>query len=310
MLEEIAPSIRPLKEVKVITSAHCLEDEELPIDSKISFLPFIDYLKDKSLGTSDIRTGFYRYLIQKFEAEPALLKPFLDTNVLNDNQDLLDLLTTSLFPLVSDKERIFTLALPYHYTIFGYSDSFGRLFIDEKENKFLLIDSETCDALKKLQCSLFYEHVLEKFYNIRLNENTQLVIPVTDQVTGMKRYFRLRYDRRFVDVKLKGELPDIHNCAVCLNTFRIMDLDEQRKKMPLEICSAEGFGMWIAEDVTSTESIEAIKKILLRHESCDASIINEVKKNVQSLVGLSDVEVGFTPFMKLNNRFVLDETLI
>jgi hypothetical protein len=310
MLEEIAPSIRPLKEVKVITSAHCLEDEELPIDSKISFLPFIDYLKEKSSATSDIRTGFYRYLIQKFEAEPTLLKPFLDTAVLNDNEDLLDLLTASLFPLVSDKERIFTLALPYRYTIFGYSESFGKLFVNEKENKFLLTNAETCEELKKLQCSLFYEHVLEKFYNIRLNENTELVIPVTDEATGMKRFYRLRYDRRFVDVNLKGQLPDIHNCAVCLNTFRIMDLDHQLKNMPPEIFSAEGFGMWIAEDVTTTESIEAIKKILLRNESCDASVINEIKKNVQSLVGLNDVEVGFTPFMKLNNRFVLDETLI
>ena len=168
MLEEITPSIRPLKEVKVITSAHCLEDEELPIDSKISFLPFIDYLWEKSSATSDIRTGFYRYLIQKFEAEPALLQPFVETTVLNDNQDLLELLTTSLFPLVSDKERIFTLALPYHYTIFSYSNSFGKLFVDEKEEKFLLVNAESCDALRKLQCSLFYEHVLEKFYNNKL----------------------------------------------------------------------------------------------------------------------------------------------
>ena len=126
MLEEIVPSIRPLKEVKVITSAHCLKDEELPIESKISFLPFIDYLKEKSSDTSDIRAGFYKYLIQKFESEPNLLKPLTDTSVLNDSEDLLDLLTASLFPLVSDKERIFTLALPYHYAIFNYSDSFGK----------------------------------------------------------------------------------------------------------------------------------------------------------------------------------------
>ena len=253
MLEEIAPSIRPLKEVKVITSAHCLEDEELPIDSKISFLPFIDYLREKSSDTSDIRTGFYRYLIQKFESEPALLQSFVDTNILNDNQDLLDLLTTSLFPLVSDKERIFTLALPYHYTIFGYSDSFGKLFVNEKENKFLVTTAESCEELKKLQCSLFYEHVLEKFYNIRLNENTQLVVPATDAETGMKRYYKLRYDRRFVDITLKGELPDIHNCAVCLNTFRIMELDQQLNKMPPDMFSATGFGVWIAIDVCSSE---------------------------------------------------------
>lgn len=309
MLEDIKPSIRPLKEVKVVTCAHCLENEEMPIESRISFLPFIDYLRQKSADTSDIRTGFYRYLIQKFEGEPQLLKPIDDLGVLNDNQDLLELLTTSLFPLVSDKEQIFTLSVPYHYTIFNYSQTFGKLFVNE-EDRFLLTNCETSAALTKLQCSLFYEHVLEKFYNIRLNENTQLVMPVTDPETGMKRYYRLRYDRRFIEVTLKGTLPDINNCAVCLNTFRILDLHKQLENMPLDIFSVEGFGVWIAEDVTTTESIEEIKKILLRNENCDENVISGVKKNVHALVGLSEVEVGFTPFMKLNNRFVLDETCI
>jgi hypothetical protein len=310
MLEDIKPSIRPLKEVKVITCAHCLENEEMPIDSRISFLPFIDYLRQKSANTSDIRTGFYNYLIKKFEGEPALLKPLESLDILNDNEDLLDLLTTSLFPIVSDKEQIFTLAVPYHYTIFNYSKQFGNLFVNETSDRFLLAESESCDELRKLQCSLLYEHVLEKFYNIHLNENTHLVIPVSDAETGMKRFYRLRYDRRFIDIKLKGTLPDIHKCAVCMNTFRILDLDKQLENMPLDTFSVEGFGVWVAEDVTTSESIEEIKKILLRHESCDEGIMNEVKKNVHALVGLSEVQVGFTPFMKLNNRFVLDETFI
>lgn len=308
MLEEITPSIRALKEVRVIPSAECLKDDELPIDSKISFLPFIDYLRQKSGNTTDIRTGFFKYLLQKFEAEPALLKPLESTDVLNDNEDLLELLTTSLFPLVSDKERIFTLALPYHYTIFNYSKSFGDLFINK--NSFLLTEAESSESLKKLQSALFYEHVLEKFYNIRLNENTSIIVPVTDAGTGMKKYYKLRYDRTFIDIKVKGELPSITDCAVCMNTFRILDLDKQLEKMPLEKFIVEGFGVWIAEDVTTSESIDAIKKILLRHDSCDEQLIGDVKKNVHALLGLSEVEVGFTPFMKINNRFVLDETCI
>ena len=150
MLEDIKPSIRPLKEVKVITCAHCLENEEMPIDSRISFLPFIDYLRQKSANTSDIRTGFYNYLIKKFESEPALLKPLENLDILNDNEDLLDLLTTSLFPIVSDKEQIFTLAVPYHYTIFNYSKQFGKLFVNEKTDRFLLAESESCDELRLL----------------------------------------------------------------------------------------------------------------------------------------------------------------
>jgi hypothetical protein len=70
---------------------------------------------------------------------------------------------------------------------------------------------------------MIYEHVLEKFYGIKLNDSPELVYPVIDANTGMKRYYRIRYDRRFIDVDLKAELPPIQDCAVCLNTFRIMD---------------------------------------------------------------------------------------
>jgi hypothetical protein len=308
MLDEITPAIRPLKEVKIIGSANCMETEELPIESKISFLPFIRHIKEKSADTSDIRSRFYKYLADKFEDVPDLLQPIGDLNVLSENYDLLELLTTSLFPLVSDQEKIFTLALPFRYSIFNFSQAFGKLFVDDHQQRFLLAESETTDALKKLQCMLIYEHVLEKFYNIRLNENTQIVVPVTDAATGMKRYFKLRYDRRFIDIRAKGELPNLRDCAVCMNSFRILDLDVQKRSMPISNFVAEGFGVWVAEDVTTHESIEAIKKILLRHETCDTGIISEVKRNVHALVGISEVEVGFTPFMKLNNRFVLDES--
>src|SRR5690349_18556667 len=102
MLEDITPSIRPLKIVKVISCAGCPDYHELEIDSKLSFRPFVDYLREKAANSSDIRSGFYNYLIQKFDTEPALLEPITDMSLLNDNQDLLELLTTSLFPLISD----------------------------------------------------------------------------------------------------------------------------------------------------------------------------------------------------------------
>src|SRR5439155_14336652 len=106
----------------------------------------------------------------------------------------------------------------------------------------------------------------------------------------------------------KGQLPQIQDCAVCLNSLRILDLDRQLEKMPLDLFEVEGCGVWIAEDFTIQESLDSIKRILLRQEACDTGIINDLKANIQALVGLNEVEVGLTPFLQLNNRFVLDET--
>jgi hypothetical protein len=154
---------------------------------------------------------------------------------------------------------------------------------------------------------MIYDHVMEKFYGVKLNENPELVYPVSDPQTGMLRYYRIRLDRRFIDLRLKGELPPIQDCGVCLNTFRILDLEKQLAKIPLDLFEAEGFAVWVAEDVTLTESLELIKKVLLREGDCDTGVIHEIKKAVKALVGLSDVEVGLMPFIKVNNQFVLDE---
>jgi hypothetical protein len=307
MIEDIVSFPTHLDKVRLLESVGAVSNS-LSVDSKISFSPFIDYIKDKLTGASYSRSRFYKDLIEKFEAEPALLQPMSDNALLDKNGSLLELLSTSLFPVISEHEKnIFTLTVPYQFTVFNYSKPFRNLFIDEEEEHFLLPDHATEAYLKQTQSAMIYEHVLDKFYGIKLNDKPELVFPVVNSTTGMKRYYRFRYDRRFIDIHLKGDLPAIQNCAVCLNTFRILDLEKQLKTMPLELFEAEGFGVWIAEDVTTHESLEAIKRILLRRENCDNNIINELKDGIHALAGLTDLHVGLTPFVKLNDAFVLDE---
>ena len=75
MIEDIASSpTRSFNKVRLLESAG-VESNSLSVDSKISFSPFINYLQNKLTGTSYTRSRFYNYLIEKFEAEPALLQP-------------------------------------------------------------------------------------------------------------------------------------------------------------------------------------------------------------------------------------------
>ena len=309
MSEMIAPAIGTVNKVNILAADREYVDNSLSIDSKISFRPFVNYLKEKLQDGSHTRSRIYNYLIERFEETPALLQPVTDSHVLDENQDLLDMLGTTLFPVVSEHEtNMFTMSVPYEFSIFNYSTPFRKLFIDDTEEHFLLPSNATAEDLKHAQCALMYEHVLEKFYNIKLNEAPFLVYPVEDKTTGMRRYYKLRYDRRFIDIVLKGELPQIQDCGVCLNTLRILDLERQLEKMPLDLFEVEGFGVWIAEDFTIQESLDSIKRVLLRQEACDTGIINDLKAHIQALVGFNDVEVGLTPYLQLNNRFVLDET--
>jgi hypothetical protein len=307
MLEEIAPALKPSRKSKVFSPEPGISEKLLLVESKVSFSPFVNYLKEKRQSVSETREKVYSYLIKRFESEPSLLFPE-NLDIIHEHSDLMELLTTSLFPMVgSDHRHIFALASPYQFSVFYYSDYFSELFFDDEEKHLLLPDGIPIDELKSIQCASIYDHVLQKFYGVKLNENRELIYPFTDHNTGMIRYYKIRYDSRFIDLKLKGTLPPLKDCAVCMNTFRILDMEKQLDKMPLDLFEAEGFAVWVAEDVTTTESLELVKKILLREDDFDTNAISDLKKAVKALVGLHDIQVGLMPFVKINNQFVLDE---
>ncbi len=308
MIEEILPVLTPHKRLKMLSPRRGIINNLPSVVSHISFLPFINFLKDKLTTISGTRADFYRNLIQKFEAKPVLLQQVANIQILDDHEELLELLTTAIFPIVSDnEENNFTLSGPYQFNIFSYSETFKKFFIGKEEEHLQLPEDISEEHLRQVQCSMIYDHILEKYYGIKLNDSPELVYPVKDSKTGMKRYFRMRYDRRFIDVHIKGELPKIKDCAVCLNTFRILDLEKQLETMPLDLFEVEGFAVWNAEDVTTAESLDRIKKILLRQDDYDTGSIKELKDAVQALVGLNEVEVGLMPFVKINNCFLLNE---
>jgi len=304
MLDELLPSVQTVRKTKLLTADSSLLDALPHLDSKVSFGPFINYLKSKKETVSDTRRRLYDYLVMKFEAEPVLLNPIEDIDVLASNCDLMELATTCLFAAVEDEKKSFALGIPYDFQVFYYSDKFKRSFSDNEKELQLPAGLSPAD-LKGIVCAMIYDHALEKFYGMKLNESPELIYPIVDEETGMMRYYRIRYDRRFVELHAVGKLPPIQDCGVCMNTFRILDLEKQLAVMPLDLFRSEGFALWVAEDITITESIENIKKILLQ-EQHDTSIITDLKKAVKVLIGMKDVEVGLTPFLKINDQFVID----
>lgn len=310
MLDELIPALKPLKRSKMLT-AEPAKLQSLPvIKNTISFGPFVEYLRSKRSAVSETRERLYNYVINRFESQPSLLKPVDNIGLMDEHADLMELLITSLFPVIGSQQKYsFAIAAPYEFSVFYYSEHFRKLFFDGEEEHLLLPDGLPGEELKAIQCSLIYDHILEKFYGVKLNENPELIYPLSDPDTGMIRYYKIRYDRRFIDLHLKGELPPIQDCGVCMNTFRILDLEKQLTRMPLHLFEAEGFAVWAAEDVTNAEAIETIKKTLLREDDCETSAMDCIKKAVKTLVGLKDVEVGLMPFVKINDQYVLDREM-
>src|SRR5262245_30126895 len=104
MLDTVVTSVTPAPATMLIGAEQefiCLPG----IESKISFLPLVKYLKEKRLTTTGMRSEFYQTLIDRFEAEPELLKPIEDIALINTHSDLMELLANAIFPMVGDHEK-------------------------------------------------------------------------------------------------------------------------------------------------------------------------------------------------------------
>src|SRR5437868_4558220 len=142
MIEEIIPVLKIPNRVRILSADKEVVKKMPVIDSEISFRPFVEFLKDKLDSISGTRADFYKYLIKKFEAEAELLEPVVNVQVLNDHQELIELLSTAIFPVVSEEEKnIFSFSSPYQFKVFSYSESFKKLFIDKDERQLKLPDA-------------------------------------------------------------------------------------------------------------------------------------------------------------------------
>ena len=105
------------------------------LDNKL-FLNY--YLKEKRKSVSDTQERLYNYLIKRFENEPSLLNA-QDTEIIHQHAELMELLTTCLFPVVaSDHRHIFALAAPYRFSVFYYSDYFREIFFDSEDGSLCI----------------------------------------------------------------------------------------------------------------------------------------------------------------------------
>ena len=61
-------------------------------------------------------------------------------------------------------------------------------------------------------------------------------------------------------------------------------------------------------DVTAQETISRIKNDLLDINAfADANLFHRMQGHIQSLLGVKDVEVGITPFFKINGHYLFSE---
>jgi hypothetical protein len=277
------------------------------INSLFSLQPLVAALQKMVANGKPGTRKLYEHLLQELDAAPQLLQPTADTKVLADQETLLNSVLASLFPPAThEQEGIYAVSYPFHNQIVYASDPFRSIFLPGTTDRINVSGTEATESIGRSSLQLAYNLILRRFYNQQVPAVASSVHAIPDGESGLTRYLELKLNAGFVTVKLADS-----NFALPKNISaqRALDVEELRAMLPLEHFQFEGLVVIEVADVTGEEVIAAIKNSLLNiNAAADGTVYAGFGVHVQTLIGLPSVEVGITPFFRMNDFSLFAET--
>ncbi len=279
---------------------------------KLSFRPFLNYIKNIRDKTSSHKKYYFSYVIEQFEKHPEFVEP-ADISKLKDYEELMQLIYNSLSSMVEDEEvNYWALATPLKPTIFYSTNAFFNLVAN-------IASGEVCTNVATVgsvevegnPVEFVYAVILEKYYGIPSFFGTEMVHALEDPATGLTHYYKVDIDIRFIEIHAEKELPEIKFDILKSGTY---DKNEKlrwlHEVLPLGMFRFEGFGISTIKDVSVNYAIENIKNFILTHTLYQGdNYFSSVVHWLKIIVGNNDIEFGLLPALHVNKKLVFNDGL-
>jgi hypothetical protein len=275
-------------------------------NSVLSFKPLVTVLKRMIAEKKPGAKKLYQGIIKDIEAKPVLMEPIVEETVLQEHEELIETLLSTIFPpSTSATEGMYAVAFPFQSETVYTSPSFQEQFLSEDSKTINVPDNRTNYTIAKASLNLAYNLILRKFYSWDVTAIASSVHEFPDKETGLTKYLELRLNAQFVDVRLAD---DDFKLPTNYTVQRSLDVDELRKTFPLEHFQFEGLVVIDVTDVTGEQVISEIKNTLLNINAfSDVTVYDQLQSHIQTYLGLKDVTIGITPFIKINNHHIYPE---
>jgi hypothetical protein len=280
------------------------------LDTRLSIQPFVDYLSDKAKNITTIKSAFIQFVLEQFAKHPDLDKD-LTLEKITQYQHLLDLIFASLSVSVEDEEeKMWALCAPIQPMIFYGTNAFYDLLLDERTGELKQEVLETqLEIIQTKRPELIYTLILHKQYNVANAFKTELVRTLIDQQTGLRKYIRLNFDMRFLNVVAKEEKPQLSNEQLQNILHGLKPLETLFQVLPIHKFRFEGLSVVTLTDVTAEYSIENIKNVIVNRGKDPAGCYYEtIVESLKCMVSNNAVEFGMLPMLKVNDKLVFNES--
>ncbi|WP_080055866.1 GAF domain-containing protein [Spirosoma aerolatum] len=275
---------------------------DLPVDFRLSFRPFVAFLKaqQQKFSSATELSRLYTYLIDRFMAADALTdSPELR---LSEAQltELFQLVSMAMLPLSQTRPIPFAFGLPLPLTFFYYSSAFEALIRQVPE--FLHKAPDQIQWEKKK--FYLYQLILDRCYGIKTNEACGPTMHFEKEQDGLMRYYQMEVDASFFEPRVEGELPPLQSAWVDFANG-LGPLPQGNDALPLDRFTFEGFSFFRIEDITETETIRQLEDVFVHLQSDTEPVIyRRFETAMRNLCGRPDLQISLMPLPQINGHFV------
>ncbi len=248
----------------------------------------------------------YQDLLTEIEAQPDLLQPSINKEMLRQHGALVEALLATIFPpSISSNQGMYAITFPFSSETIYASPSFKRYFL--KEGTAINVpDRRTTVDIAKASLSLAYNVILRKLYSASMPLTATSVHAFPDEENNLTTYYELNLNAEFVDVEC---INKDFTLPAGFSPYRTLEIDELRELLPLENFQFQGLVVIDVADVTEVQVTNEIKNALLNINAfSNVEVYDELEHHVQSLIRLRGIKIGITPFFKKNNFYLYTET--
>lgn len=277
-----------------------------PVHSRLSLLPFINFLSEKISTGSGLQVIRLTYILKKIK-ELLGEEPEIQLDKINDYHELFELIYMTLSSAITDENKdLWALAIPFApHMFFGTNAMYHFLQGANGGVKKNIIDNIEAAEKEKIRISTIYNHILQKYYGFSFAAPTDVIHQIKDEETGLNKYYRLEFDTRFVDIHHDGPLPEIS-----FENIRLADdskygaLEILQQFLPLDSFTFTGFSIISIKDITAQHVIEHIKDIIVNLAPEQKMVYNDITAALKEIMGSSSLDVSLMPVIKVNGKFV------
>lgn len=283
-----------------------LEYPHQAIETRVSIVPFVNFLKERTKTGYDVRTQQLRFVLERI-----MDYPFWDEDVslneLDKFSSIFELIHLSLAaPLIDEKEDLWALTVPFRPQLFYGTSAIFKLLRnkDGEVRSNILGDDAESDDNEYHRLTIIYSIILDRFYGYSLAAQNNFVHHVKNEETDLNKYFLLDFDTRFVEINYDGILPEIaFDNLKLMEDSRLGALDVLQQFLPLNKFSFSGFSIIKIKDVTTQQVIEHIKDVIV-NLAPDQNVYGNITDSIREILGSQHIDVTLMPVIKLNGQLV------